>query len=97
MWWPPFTRAGEIDGRRRSGGSTLPSRVRAGDGTGIALRYGRCLQAREMTDICQGPYIGHHGEERFRGGVEKLANREAVLGETPVFKTIFQSIEQLPY
>jgi hypothetical protein len=57
------------------------------------------LRAREMTDICQGPYIGHRGEERFRGGVEKPADREAVLGETPVIKTnsVFLSIEQLPY
>jgi hypothetical protein len=28
--------------RRRSGGSTLPSRVRAGDGTGRTLCFGRC-------------------------------------------------------
>jgi hypothetical protein len=57
------------------------------------------LQARDMTDRCRGPYIGHHREERFRGGVEKPADREAVLGETPVIKTnsVFQSIEQLPY
>jgi hypothetical protein len=56
------------------------------------------LQAREMTDRCRGPYIGHHREERFQG-VEKPADREAVLGETPVIKTnlVFQSIEQLPY
>jgi hypothetical protein len=45
------------------------------------------LQAREMTDRCRGPYIGHRGEERFRGGVEKPADREAVLGETPIIET----------
>jgi hypothetical protein len=44
------------------------------------------LQAREMTDRCRGPYIGHRGEERFRA-VKKPADREAVLGETPVIKT----------
>jgi hypothetical protein len=57
------------------------------------------LQAREITDRCQGPYIGHRREERFRRGVKKAMGREAVLGETPVIKTnsIFQSIEQLPY
>jgi hypothetical protein len=57
------------------------------------------LQTREMTDRCRGPYIRHRGEERFRGGVEKLADEEAVLGETPVIKTnsVFQSIEQLSY
>jgi hypothetical protein len=38
------------------------------------------LQAREMIDRCQGPYIGHCGEERFQGGVKKPADREAVLG-----------------
>jgi hypothetical protein len=56
------------------------------------------LQAREMIDRCRGPYIGHHTEERFRG-VEKPADREAVLGEIPIIKInlVFQSIEQLPY
>jgi hypothetical protein len=44
------------------------------------------LQAREMTGRWRGPYIGHYGEARFRGGVEKPADREAVLGETPVIK-----------
>jgi hypothetical protein len=57
------------------------------------------LRAREMADRFRDSYIGHRGEERFREGVEKTADRETVLGETPVTKSnsVFQSIEQLLY
>jgi hypothetical protein len=35
------------------------------------------LQAREMTDRCRGPYIGHRGEERFQ--IDGRRRSEALL------------------